>query len=1368
MEGFELSPQQKQLWQLQAAAPPSPHRAQGTIQITGKIEAPLLKLAIEKVISNHEILRTTFKSVAGMRFPFQVISPDAHFKFEQYDYTRVERSELSSKIDLLWAQCDRSPLDFSENSLFQCIWIALSETKSLLLLNLPALYADTRGLDNLARTILNTYSATFPQDSATPEDILQYVDISEWQNQLLQDNEEDLIFAKAYWREQKITHDLNLKLPLEQQPDQAAAFKPHHWDLQLTPSQVKKISTFIQQEGVSLNLFLLTCWQILLWRVTQQSNLVVGVDSNLHQYEELRNTIGLLSKQLPLKCPFEKGLSFLKILKNTEQALNHVYRWQERFSWDFITEAQQNETTVLFVPFGFEFTQLNQHRLKDISFELVQHKVYYDQFKVKLDITQQQTTQKQSASSTALSAQLSYDTSLFNEDYIQCLAEQLQTLIANVIDSPETSIDHIELISAAKRDQILHQFNRTDCDYPKDNCIHQLFEAQVEKTPDAIALTYESEHLTYQQLNTKANQLAHYLQSVGVGAEVLVGIFVERSLDMLVGLLGILKAGGAYVPLDPSYPTERLSHMLSDSQLPFLLTQQHLHAKIPQTQANIICLDKNNLDLSHYPSSNPGSEVQPDNLAYIIYTSGSTGKPKGTMIVHRGLVNYLSWAVDAYKVAEGAGSTVNSSIGFVATITSLFSPLLVGKKVVLLPQEGEIEALKAALSSDTNYSLVKITPAHLEILSNLFAQETVDIQTRAFIIGGEALSEKVASFWQQYAPNTRLINEYGPTETVVGCCTYEVGKQDVGKKNIPIGHPIANTQLYILDEQQQPLPIGVAGELYIGGDGVARGYLNRPELTAERFMTVSAKAAIAPTGRLYKTGDLARYLPDGTIEYLGRIDNQVKIRGFRIELGEIEAVLTAHAQIQQAVVVAREEETGNKHLVGYIVPAEGLPASEQLTTKQLRDALKSSLPNYMVPSAFVTLATLPLTPNGKIDRKALPAPNQEIDREHQYVAPRNPVEEVIADIFVSVLNVQSIGVFDNFFELGGHSLLAFRLMSELQQKFQIELPLATLFQSPTIEQLARVIDADSAQQLWSPLVPLQQQGELTPLFLVGGAGGTVLYLQALAQALAEGLGESVGQKRPLYGLQAQGLDGVTPPLQSIPAIAAQYIEAIQTVQPNGPYLLAGHSFGGRVAFEMGRRLEEMGESVAFVGILDTLAPLPEANLEPSEYEQWDHATWLFRIAEIIEEMLGEKIEVSYETLAFLTEEKQFHYFQEALETVGFLPPNSDAKLVRGLVEVYKTQCLIQYLPAQTSSLPITLFCAQEISDEQQLALPLLKNPTWGWEKFSSQAVDVRSIPGNHISMLRPPHVKKLAAEINKSVLNSEKSSSQNSCQTLPV
>ncbi|MEM9004408.1 MAG: amino acid adenylation domain-containing protein [Cyanobacteria bacterium P01_F01_bin.86] len=1383
MEGFELSPQQKQLWQLkdagQSAAPNAPYRAQCTIHITGKIEPSLLKKAIENVISDHEILRTSFKALPGMRFPLQVISADTHCQFEQYDFKGLKPSEQLAQIDVLWAQAEQttlklSELELSERSLFQCIWVALSESNSLLRLNLPALYTDAKGFDNLAVKILNYYSACF-KNSAVTDEVLQYADISEWQNQLLRDNEEDLIFSKAYWREQKIADGLNLKLPLEKQSGVRTDFNPRHLDLSFTEDQVERISAFIQQESISPTLFFLTCWQIFLWRITQTSDVIVGVESDLRQYEELQNAIGLLSKQLPLKCNLKKGLSFQDTLKNAEAALSKAYRWPERFSWDFILDAQNNEgkgaSIAPFLPLGFEFIQLDQHFVDDIGFEIVKHEVCCDRFKIKLSLTQKQKD---------IVAKLSYDANLFSEDYIHCLVEQFKTLVLNILDHSETAIDQIELIGNVEREKLLRQFNHTECDYPKDKCLHQLFEDQAQKTPDAIAVVFEKEQLTYQQLNQKANQIAHHLQTIGVTSEVLVGICVERSLDMLVGLLGILKAGGAYVPLDPSYPAERLAYMLSDSQLPILLTQQHLRSQLPPTQAQIVCLDGIEPNLAKYASENPISDIQPNNLAYIIYTSGSTGKPKGTMIAHQGMVNYLSWAVKSYQVTEGEGATVNSSIGFDATITSLFSPLLVGKKVVLLPQEGEIEALKAALSSKTHYSLIKITPAHLEILSHLFASETVNIKTRAFVIGGEALPEKVASFWQQYAPNTRLINEYGPTETVVGCCTYEVGKQDIGKKNIPIGRPIGNTQLYILDEQQRPLPIGIAGELYIGGDGVARGYLNRPELTAERFMTLSLndslKSTEGPAGRLYKTGDLARYLPDGTIEYLGRIDHQVKIRGFRIELGEIETVLTAHPQIQQAVVVAREEKADNKQLVGYIVASEGPSTfnqietdqpisaqviSEQPTAKQLRDYLISRLPDYMVPSAFVTLDSLPLTPNGKIDCKSLPAPSRELTREHPYIAPRNPVEEVIADIFTSVLNVQNIGIYDNFFELGGHSLLAFRLMSELQKKFQRQLPLATLFQSPTIEQLARVISADSSQQPWSHLVPLQPQGSLTPLFLIGGAGGNVLYLKDLAQSL--------GNQRPLYALQAQGLDGMSAPLQSLPEIAAQYIEAIQTVQAKGPYLLAGHSLGGKIAYEMGIQLEKRGESVAFIGILDTPAPLPEAYLEQPDYGDWDNETWLASIAIIVEEMIGKKIEVSDEALTLLTEEQQFSYFQQALEKVGFLPANSGITLVRGLVDVYKTQSLIQYLPdlsGQASSLPITLFCARDLSSGQQNDFSLLQNPTWGWEQFSDQAVEVRSVSGNHISMMRAPHVKGLADALNQALLKSQNSSSQNPCQAL--
>ncbi|BAZ22951.1 amino acid adenylation domain-containing protein [Kalymmatonema gypsitolerans NIES-4073] len=541
------------------------------------------------------------------------------------------------------------------------------------------------------------------------------------------------------------------------------------------------------------------------------------------------------------------------------------------------------------------------------------------------------------------------------------------------------------------------------------------------------------------------------------------GIYVERSIEMVVGLLGILKAGGAYVPLDPNYPQERLSYMLSDSQLPILLTQHHLFTQLPQHQAQIICLDQDWQNFADYSQDNPCREVKSDNLAYVIYTSGSTGEPKGTMILHRGMVNYLSWCTKAYNVADGEGSTVNSSIGFDATITSLFSPLLVGRKVVLLPEKGEIEALKAALCSGTKFSLVKITPAHLEILSHLFASEQVKIQTQAFIIGGEALSEKHISFWQQYDPQIRFINEYGPTETVVGCCMYEVGKQSFSRGDIPIGRPIANTQIYILDSHLQPVPIGVPGELYIGGDGLALGYLNRPELTKEKFIPNPFSNSLSE--RLYKTGDLARYLSDGNIEFLGRIDNQVKVRGFRIELGEIEAVLNTHPQVQQSVVIATEDILSGKRLVAYLVTS-----NESVTTSQIREFLKQKLPEYMLPSVFVSLDILPLTPNGKVDRLALPA---QISETEDYVTPGTQTEEIIANIFASVLSMQAVGIHDNFFSLGGHSLLAIQLISRLRVAFSIEIPLRAVFESPTVAQLDQTITQLRTKDTGLSLPPIQ-------------------------------------------------------------------------------------------------------------------------------------------------------------------------------------------------------------------------------------------------------------------------------------------------------
>ena len=657
-----------------------------------------------------------------------------------------------------------------------------------------------------------------------------------------------------------------------------------------------------------------------------------------------------------------------------------------------------------------------------------------------------------------------YDAEALDGDSITRMLRQFTTFLQGIVTDTAQCIAYLPLLASEERHLILVSWNDTQVDYPKDVCIHALFETQVEKTPDAPAVVFEDQQLTYRELNCRANQLAHYLRTLGVGPDVLVGLCVTRSLEMVIGVLGILKAGGAYVPIDPTYPSERKAFILKDTQTLILLTQQRLAVDLPTDEIKVICLDTDWKVIAQECAEKPVTKTTAENLAYVIYTSGSTGKPKGTMIPHQGLVNYLSWCTQAYTVEQGAGTLVHSPLGFDLTITSLFSPLLVGLKVKLLPENQGIETLSYALRQSANLSLVKITPAHLELLERQLSTFVAADRTRAFIIGGENLLAQNIAFWQNEAPDTMLVNEYGPTETVVGCCIYQVPTGQHHSGSIPIGHPIANTQIYLLDAQMQPVPIGVTGELYIGGDGLARGYLNRPELTAQRF--IPNPFSDKPGARLYKTGDLARYLPDGNIEYLGRIDHQVKIRGFRIEMGEIEAVLACHPAVRETVVIAREDVLGDKRLVAYLVPNQ-----EELapTISDLRCFLKEKLPDYMVPSTFVMLPALPLTPNGKVDRRALPAPDSSRkELQDKFVAPSTSTEEILAAIWAEVLGLQQVGINHNFFELGGHSLLATSVISRIREAFSIELPLCYVFEAPTIASLSKVIEtarsADSQGQ----------------------------------------------------------------------------------------------------------------------------------------------------------------------------------------------------------------------------------------------------------------------------------------------------------------
>jgi amino acid adenylation domain-containing protein len=595
------------------------------------------------------------------------------------------------------------------------------------------------------------------------------------------------------------------------------------------------------------------------------------------------------------------------------------------------------------------------------------------------------------------------------------------------------------------------QWNDTRADFPQV-CAHQLFERQVADTPDAVAVIFGDRQVSYRELNERANRVAHHLRKRGVGPDVLVGVCLNRSPELVVALMAVWKAGGAYVPLDPAYPPERLSFMVGDAQTLTLLTEEKCRPLFSSSDSTVICLDADWQHLAEEAGDNLPPVASPSDLAYVIYTSGSTGQPKGAMIVHRGLVNYLWWAIAAYQVEPGRSAPVHTSISFDLTVTSLFSPLLAGGTVELLPEDVGAQNLLAALRRQGERSLVKITPAHLELLSQQIGTDQAPGMCRTFVIGGENLLAENLRLWREHAPATRLVNEYGPTETVVGCCVHEVLPTDPPSGSVPIGRPIANTQLYILGENLEPVPPGEMGELYIGGAGVARGYLNRPELTAERFLPDPFGGVSG--ARLYKSGDLARCRPDGVLEYLGRADDQVKIRGYRIELGEIEATLASHPQVRSCAVLAREDEPGDKQLVAYVVSRDG----EAPGPDTMRVFLKEKLPDYMVPARLVHLDSLPLTPNGKIDRKALPAPSRDVSGGGEGAAPRTETEKRVAAIWGELLKLDGIGIHDDFFDLGGDSMAAVALVAHLHETFDLELDLASLFDRPTIAGLSELVD----------------------------------------------------------------------------------------------------------------------------------------------------------------------------------------------------------------------------------------------------------------------------------------------------------------------
>jgi amino acid adenylation domain-containing protein len=891
--------------------------------------------------------------------------------------------------------------------------------------------------------------------------------------------------------------------------------------------------------------------------------------------------------------------------------------------------------------------------------------------------------------------------------------------------APDTLATSIDVMPQEERHKLIVEWNATSAAYPRDKCIHHLIEEQAARTPDAVAVIDNERTLTYSQLNTQANRLAHHLRRLGVGPEALVAICVERSLEMVVALLAILKAGGAYVPMDPSYPQERLAYMLKDSAPAALLTLARLKGVLPAgaNSLPIIALGAGAPLWAGMPDSNPDrAGLRADNLAYIIYTSGSTGMPKGVMVEHRHLYNYLYWASHFYTPA--AGSVVSSSLSFDATVTSIFTPLLCGGALQIVPEGNEIDGLGQLLCGKQHAGLVKITPAHLDAVGRTVAAQGNQPSASLFIVGGEALAPSTVRLWQQMQPDVRIVNEYGPTETVVGCVVYEVPANFPLTATTPIGRPIANTQIYILDTRGDPAPIGVGGELYIGGAGVARGYLNRPDLTSERF--VADPFSAEPGARMYRTGDLGRWTADGIIEYLGRNDFQVKIRGFRIELGEIEARLAEHEGVREPVVLAREDSFGDKRLVAYYV------SDVNIALEALRAHLLAKLPEYMVPAAYVRVDRMPLSHNGKLERKALPAPDSSAYVQDAYEAPAGPVEEKLARIWGKLLGRERISRNANFFDLGGHSLLAVRMLTLIEAEFGHSLNLTSLFKAPSIASLSPLLQQEQSPSISSPyLVPIQPDGTKPPLFSIA------------IPTLYRGIARHLGNTQPVIGLQ---LFDPAKPLEMkysrLEDAAGECVRLIREVEPQGPYAVIGWCAAGVVAFETAQQLVQMGHEVSFIGIIDGWSP---------DYVRRRGKAWL-KAADFASRCKRAYMEIhagqrSVKSLMI----KPFTLLMKSIRRFRLAPcadPNPVSVDPELEVIVQSDAEMWQYLwRLQAAYEPKAFHGRAHIFVSQDRPTGWLADSSLGWGRLATEGVEVVTYEGDHSAIFDEPGAGQAAAII---------------------
>ncbi|MBD2039313.1 amino acid adenylation domain-containing protein [Microcoleus sp. FACHB-672] len=1336
-----LSFSQQRLWFLeQLEAGNSAYNIPAAVQLKGTLNTGILKRSINEIVRRHESLRTTFgKQEDGQ--PFQVIAPALTVELPVVDLSAIpepQRSEEAQRLAL--AEADTSYDFFTNEPLIRAQLVRLAEDEHLFLLTIHHIISDGWSFGLLMRELATIYEAfNAGNPSPLPELSVQYADFAHWQRHWLQD--EVLETQLSYWKQQLGGKLPVLELPTDRPRPPLQTFNGAKESLVLSQELSEEIKALSRREGATLFMTLLAAFNTLLCRHSGQEDIIVGSPIAGRNRAEIEHLIGFFVNTLVLRNDLSGNPSFRELLERVREVALGAYAHQE-LPFEKLVEAVQPErdrsrNPIFQVWFNLLNYEDNQIEIPGLTLD---HLSFTEQAS-KFDITLYAQEQNEGTK-----LELVYNTDLFDRQRMVEMLAQLQHLLEQIVKNPSEQITHFSLVTSQTQ-ELLPNPNQAieDC---WEGAVHTHFSQQAQRVGNSTAIIDRQGNLTYSELDKISNQVADYLHKNGIGSQDVVAIYAHRSAPIVVALLGILKAGAAFTILDANYPAERLIDCLQLTQ-PKGWLQMSAGGKLPESLETFVGALSTQCRLrlpsaageigellKDYSTENPHTEINPDDLAYIAFTSGSTGKPKGILGTHKPLSHFLQWHAQTFNLNESDRFSVLSGLAHDPLLRDIFTPLWLGATLCIpAPEEIGTPGKLSQWMKQQQITISHLTPAMGVLLTETSQTQQLTNLRYAFF-GGDVLTTRDVEKLQLLAPNITCVNFYGATETPQAMGYYTVPTQQgenspTYQGRIPLGRGIKDVQLLVLNSAHRLAGIGEIGEIYIRTSYLAKGYLGDESMTAERFLTNPFTQS--SEDRLYKTGDLGRYLPDGNISVVGRADNQVKIRGFRIEPGEIEAVLWQHPNVRQSVVIAREDVPGEKRLVAYVVPKE---QQAELKSSELRGFVKAKLPDYMVPSAFVILESIPLTPNGKIDRKGLPAPDtSRSESEGSFVAPRDDLELQLTKIWETVIGVTPIGVKDNFFELGGHSLLAVRLFTEIEKICGKNLPLATLFQAPTIEQLASLIRQERWAAPTESLVLLSPGGDKPPLFCIYG----ILLYHDLAKHL--------GGDRPVYGIYLQAevdllkednVNKEESPLNSVPGVASLYLKEIRKRQPVGPYYLAGESFGGLVAFEMAHQLRAEGETVELVALFDTFAPDGMKGLPLGRRMAIHLETFMQKGHTYIFDRIQAKIASTKDKVLSLVGKMSSKFDQGSERSLSKSLQKITSNDARRTV---RHQAVRNYVP-QPYPGKVTLFRAMQRSEfESYYTDPKI------WTPFTVGGLEVHDVPGNHIGILKQPNVQVLASKL---------------------